>query len=417
LANSPDFSIVGKPIKANSESKLTEREDNADDEDDDEEGAPLHGNQIQYLGSVKPNNYIYDPIDHEVQNQNNNHKSALTGSPAVAGAQEVKARALFWANASSDPQVTPHVIKGRVEAFEYPSAVPPPLRRTSRVSANGAGSPPSLRERYLAKEGDGGLGINLKGADGGVGVDLKKGDDDLGVGLDEGDGDLGVDLKGGDEDVGVDAKGEDDGLGAELNGGDGALSDSDSRSSQMTRDFAVNGFGYNNDSDSEQMTVEQMRAEIHDTVMHTDHLLGEVALDTFDRLYMIGRKLDGQRHGTEVIKDKLDRISESVDATGTAFAQSSMNEDKTDAIAKRVIEALQPTMVKLSESIDKTSAESDGLLVAINKCHDTMAKEIASLKNKADRTLHRLGNLEARVSSMGQATTHADLGGMPASDR
>ncbi|KAI5269886.1 hypothetical protein E4T47_06676, partial [Aureobasidium subglaciale] len=83
---------------------------------------------VQYIGTIAGNDYVYKPEDH------------------------VSDRARV--------PVADTPVQGVGAPFEYPCAVPPPLRRTSRDRdvSSGSSSAPSLLERFMNKSE---LGINV----------------------------------------------------------------------------------------------------------------------------------------------------------------------------------------------------------------------------------------------------------------
>ncbi|KAH0371607.1 hypothetical protein KCU65_g1717, partial [Aureobasidium melanogenum] len=110
---------------------------------------------IQYIKTVQDNEYVYRPEDHTF-NRYRGETPVLTHDFATTGAQQPQSRS---ASGPAAVQIPVNNISGyNGMPFEHPSAVPPPLRRTSRDNSSRSSSGRSLRDRY--KE-TGGLGIEF----------------------------------------------------------------------------------------------------------------------------------------------------------------------------------------------------------------------------------------------------------------
>ncbi|KAH0348048.1 hypothetical protein KCU83_g6371, partial [Aureobasidium melanogenum] len=110
---------------------------------------------IQYIKTVQDNEYVYRPEDHTF-NRHRGETPVMTYDFATAGAQQSQARSVSGPAAVHTP--TNNVSGYNGMPFEHPSAVPPPLRRTSRDNSSRSSSGRSLRDRYRET---GGLGIEL----------------------------------------------------------------------------------------------------------------------------------------------------------------------------------------------------------------------------------------------------------------
>ncbi|KAI4727222.1 hypothetical protein E4T49_04947 [Aureobasidium sp. EXF-10728] len=117
-----------------------------------------HIEPIKYIKSVQDNKYVYRPEDH-VFNRYRGETPVLTHDFATAGAEQKQAVPVAG-RVNTDTPANKSNYYGGFE-YEHPSAIPPPLRRTSRDNSSRSSSGRSgrsLRDRF--KE-TGGLGIEL----------------------------------------------------------------------------------------------------------------------------------------------------------------------------------------------------------------------------------------------------------------
>lgn len=115
---------------------------------------------VQYIGTVRENDYVYRPEDHTF-NRHRGETPILTNDFADAGGQQKQASS---ANDPFNVNTPANKTNGygslQHDFYEHPSAKPRPLRRVSGYSSSRSSSGRSLRDLYHEA---GGLGIELSG--------------------------------------------------------------------------------------------------------------------------------------------------------------------------------------------------------------------------------------------------------------
>ena len=295
---------------------------------------------IKYIKTVEPNDYVYKPEDHTFK-RSGAETPVFTQDFALNSAQ--KHQPAF--RSSNGAKVTPDKAYNFANgSYEHPSAVPPPLRRTS-----GDSSSPSLRERYMEKD-QGGLGINLS---------------EVGSFKDDG------------TTMGV----------------DGDADDERSRESESLITPISNAF---NSLWTPRVKAERERKDFAKALRSMNQRISDLHTENVERLAYMDNKMDRAIKSDGKFQIQLDNIRESVDAIGVAFVQFGMDDEKVQLIADKVIDALYPIITKGHE---QNKADTERILARVDKCHDEMAREFDSLKKKSRKLHDRLASLDEHIWS------------------
>ncbi|THY09757.1 hypothetical protein D6D02_06686 [Aureobasidium pullulans] len=296
---------------------------------------------IKYIKTVEPNDYVYKPEDHKFK-RDGAETPVFTHDFAVDNAQKHQSAIR---NSVYAAKVTPDKVYNFANGtYEHPSAVPPPLRRTS-----GESSSPSLRERYMEKD-QGGLGINLSE----VGS-FKDNDTTMGV--------------------------------------DGDADDERSRESEFLKTPLSNAF---NSLWTPRVKAERERKDFGKSLRSMNQRISDLHTENVERLADMTKKMDRAIKSDGKFQIQLDNIRESVDAIGIAFVQFGMDDEKVQLIADKVIDALYPIITKGHE---QNKADTERILARVDKCHDEMAREFDSLKKKSRKLHDRLASLDEHIWS------------------
>ncbi|CAD0099752.1 unnamed protein product [Aureobasidium mustum] len=348
---------------------------------------------IRYIKTVQDNDYVYRPEDH-VFNRYRGETPVMTHDFAIAGAQQTQTRS---ANGPATVQTPDHNVNGyNSMPFEYPSAVPPPLRRTSRDNSSRSSSGRSLRDRY--KE-TGGLGIELsESAD-----SYYTHDNGTTMGID------------GDDDFErrrqtVIMRSPD--FSSKQAGFDGAASQlpmSDENKYKFFIDQSYkeldNAMSSRHDAGMHMMDV--LGDKIDRTRNATDHTFTDIrklresvaAIATEDRKlresvdviaannYLLRENVDAVVTDTRKIHDSVSDIRGSVAKirdSVTDMGEHILDNEKLDLLVDKIVERLHPTIVR---GIEKNDFNTERILARVEKFHEQMFKEFDYLKYKQGKTV------------------------------
>ncbi|CAC9886312.1 unnamed protein product [Aureobasidium pullulans] len=297
-------------------------------------------------------------------------RKRVTVLPLLRAIEEVA-----WAGAASSEATMITAQKQQLTALRtsirHPSrmGISSPLRRTS-----GDSSSPSLRERYMEKD-QGGLGINLS---------------EVGSFKDDG------------TTMGV----------------DGDADDERSRESESLITPISNAF---NSLWTPRVKAERerKRKDFAKALRNMNQRVDDLHTENVERLADMTKKMDRAIKSDGKFQIQLDNIRESLDAIGVAFVQFGMDDEKVQLIADKVIDALHPivtkvdrltgshiqfdfqvqnTLAQVRQSVDATGAafiqfgmddekvqliaeqvqnkaSSERVLARTKKCYNDMAKE------------------------------------------
>ncbi|KAI5197896.1 hypothetical protein E4T39_07075 [Aureobasidium subglaciale] len=317
---------------------------------------------VQYIGTVAGNDYVYKPEDH------------------------------VFNRARVPVAVTP--VQRLGGPFEYPSAVPPPLRRTSRDRdvSSGSSSAPSLRERFMNKSG---LGIHVSESSGYFA------DNETTLGID-GDGDeerrpetLSLRSPAVPHQLPFMrtvvpprlALGHDDKywfnraftrLTEEVNELNRQTLSNIDQLAKKTDVLTQANLQHTNAIAETHKVI----ADTHKAIADTNEAIGKCRSDARDMFW----DSHNMREAVEGIRHSITELTEYV-----------LDDEKVDLIIDRIVGTVHPTIVRGTES---AAANTERILTRVDKCHDQMARELESLKQKNRKTNERLASLEARIPGL-----------------
>ncbi|KAK6008206.1 hypothetical protein QM012_000109 [Aureobasidium pullulans] len=335
---------------------------------------------IQYIKTVQDNEYVYRPEDH-VFNRHRGETPVMTHDFATSGAQQNQTRS---ARGPATVQTPTNNANGyNAMPFEHPSAVPPPLRRTSRDNSSHSSSGRSLRDRY--KE-TGGLGIELNEP----ANNYYTHDNGTTLGID-GDGNF------------------------ERRRDTVAMRSPDHFTQQTNFDNTVPQLPMSDERkyrffvNESYKELDSAMSSRHDAGMHMMDVLGDKLDRTYsavDHTFADTRKLresidaifvDNRKHreAVDVIAANNYLLRESVDAvvadnrkirdSVTDMAEHILDHEKLELLVDKIVERLHPTIVR---GIEKNDLNTERILARVGKSHEQLLKEIDYLKyNKPGKTL------------------------------
>lgn len=327
---------------------------------------------IQYIKTVEDNEYVYRPEDHTF-NRYRGETPVMTHDFATAGAQQSQGCSVSGSATVQTPTNNVNGYKGM--PFEFPSAVPLPLRRTSRDNSSRSSSGRSLRDRYKET--------------GGLGIELSEPTDNYYI------HDNGTTL-------GVD--------------GDGNFERRRDTVAMRSPDYfnKQGNFGatasqllmsdehkYRSSVDRSYKELDNAMSSRHDAQMHMMDVLGD-KLDrnrnAADHTLMNIRKL---RESTNAIAANNHLLRENVDAvvtdnrkirdsvsnirdSVTDVAEHILDNEKLDLLVDKIVERLHPAIVR---GIEKNDLNTERILARLDKTHEQVLKEFDYLKYKQGKTV------------------------------
>ncbi|KAG9530397.1 hypothetical protein KCU93_g2655, partial [Aureobasidium melanogenum] len=334
---------------------------------------------IQYIKTVQDNEYVYRPEDHTF-NRHRGETPVMTYDFATAGAQQSLARSVSGPATVQTP--TNNVTGYNGMPFEHPSAVPPPLRRTSRDNSSRSSSGRSLRDRYRET---GGLGIELSEPTNSYYTH----DNGTTMGID----------------------------------GDGNFERRRATVAMRSPDYFTEQGNFNTPASQLPMSDERKYRSFMDEsykelnhAMHTRHDAKESKLDMLadkiDQIFADNRKLRQDvnaiatenrkifeeerkhREAVDVIAANNYLMRESIDAglvenrkirdSVTDMAEHILDHEKLELLVDKIVERLHPTIVR---GIEKNDLNTERILACIDKRHEQVLKEFDHHKYKQGKTL------------------------------
>ncbi|KAH0264583.1 hypothetical protein KCU91_g11956, partial [Aureobasidium melanogenum] len=324
---------------------------------------------IQYIKTVQDNEYVYRPEDHTF-NRYRGETPVTTHDFATTGAQQLQARSFSGPATVQTP--TSNVTGYSDMPFEHPSAVPPPLRRTSRDNSSRSSSGRSLRDRF--KEA-GGLGIELGGSTNSYYTH------DNGT-------TLGVD-------------------------GDGNFERRRATAAMRSPDYFTKQSNF--DAPASQLPMSDERkyrsfiSESYKELDRAEHARHDVELsklaalaDKIDQIFADNLKLREElvtenrkhREAVDVIAANNYLLREGVDAvvaenrkirdSVTDMAEHILDHEKLELLVDKIVERLHPTIVR---GIEKNDLNTERILACIDKRHEQMLQELNPHKYKQGKSV------------------------------
>ncbi|KAI5249370.1 hypothetical protein E4T43_00933 [Aureobasidium subglaciale] len=319
---------------------------------------------VQYIGTIAGNDYVYKPEDHV----SDRARVPVAGTPV----QRVGA------------------------PFEYPSAVPPPLRRTSRDRdvSSGSSSAPSLRERFMNKSG---LGINVSESS----DYFADNETTLGV-----DGDGNEERRR--ETISMRTPAAPSftpsfkspavpqmwPTARNVNPHGLALGHDDKY--WLNRAFAHLAEDVKELNDQTMESIDKL-AKKTDALTQTDSQHTKTVADIYKAIaalqQVVKKSHDDARDSFRdfrSVRDGVDNIRRSI----IHMSEFLVDDEKVELVCDKIISTVHPTIVRGHEY---AAANTERILTRVDKCHDQMARELESLKQKNRKTNERLASLEARL--------------------
>ncbi|KAH0392513.1 hypothetical protein KCU89_g13382, partial [Aureobasidium melanogenum] len=335
-------------------------------------GARVPG--IQYIKTVQDNEYVYRPEDHTF-NRHRGETPVMTYDFASAGAQQSQARSISGPATVQTP--TNNVTGYNGMPFEHPSAVPPPLRRTSRDNSSRSSSGRSLRDRYRET---GGLGIELSEPTNSYYTH----DNGTTMGID-GDGNF------------------------ERRRDTVAMRSPDYFTKQSNFDTTASHFPMSDERKYRSFMDESYKESNH--AMHTRHDAEvsklNILADKIDQIFADNRKLRQDvnaiatenrkifeeerkhREAVDVIaannyltRENLEAVvaeNRKIRENVSDMAEHVLDNEKLDLLVDKIVERLHPTIVR---GIEKNDLNTERILACIDKRHEQLLKEFDHHKYK-----------------------------------
>lgn len=306
---------------------------------------------IQYIKTVEDNDYVYRPEDHTF-NRYRGETPVMTHDFATAGAEQSQARSVSDCATVQTPTNNVNGYNGM--PFEFPSAVPLPLRRTSRDDSSRSSSGRSLRDRY--KE-TGGLGIELSEPTN----NYHTHDNGTTLGID-GDGNF------------------------ERRRDTVAMRSPDFYSKQANFDVTASQLPMSDEHkyrffvDESYKELDNVMNSRHEAQMHMMDVLG----DKIDHVFADNRKVrenvDAVVADNRKMRDSVSKIRDSV----TDMAEHILDHEKLELLVDKIVERLHPTIVR---GIEKNDLNTERILACIDKSHAQLQKKIDQLKYKPGKSV------------------------------
>ncbi|KAG9633498.1 hypothetical protein KCU77_g8780, partial [Aureobasidium melanogenum] len=327
---------------------------------------------IQYIKTVQDNEYVYRPEDHTF-NRHRGETPVMTYDFATAGAQQSQARSVSGPATVQTP--TNNVTGYNGMPFEHPSAVPLPLRRTSRDNSSRSSSGRSLRDRYRET---GGLGIELSEPTN----NYYTHDNGTTLGID-GDGNF------------------------ERRRDTVAMKSPDYFTKQGNFDTPPSQLPMSDERKYRSFMDESYKELNH--AMHTRHDAEvsklDILADKIDQIFADNRKLrkdvDGihveerkHREAVDVIAANNYLTRENLETIVTEnrkmrnsisdMAEHILDHEKLELLVDKIVERLHPTIVR---GIEKNDLNTERILACIDKRHEQVLKEFDHHKYKQGKTM------------------------------
>ncbi|KAG9637850.1 hypothetical protein KCU95_g13982, partial [Aureobasidium melanogenum] len=334
---------------------------------------------IQYIKTVQDNEYVYRPEDHTF-NRHRGETPVMTYDFATTGAQQTQTRSVSGPATVHTP--TNNVSGYNGIPFEHPSAVPPPLRRTSRDNSSRSSSGRSLRDRYRET---GGLGIELSEPTN----NYYTHDNGTTLGID-GDGNFErrrdtVAMRSPDY---LTKQGNFDATASQL-----STSDERKYRSFIDRSYKELGHAMHTRHDVEMSKLDILADKIDHIFADNRKLRQDVDVITTEnrKIFEEERK---HREAVDVIaannylsRENLETIvteNRKMRSSISDMAEHILDHEKLELLVDKIVERLHPTIVR---GIEKNDLNTERILASIDKRHEQMLKEFDHHKYKQGKTV------------------------------